>query len=160
MGLAGERPGRILRWLFRVPLYLQRIGLGGWERLFGIRFMKITTKGRRTGKPHSVLIDILEHDPTKDVYYVQSAYGDRADWVRNIKTNPLFEAEVGRNKFKARAQCVSAQKTSNLLINYIKNHKKYTKIMMNSIGVDLDEYSEDELRVKLMDEIVLEIKPE
>ena len=159
MGLASKRPSRFLRWMFRVPLHIQNMGLGGWERLLGIRFMKITTKGRLTGKPHTVLVDILEHDKKSDVYYVQSAYGERADWVKNIKVQKIFEAQLGRRKIMAIATRVPRQKTSEVLIDYIENHKRYAKTMMRTIGINLDEFSEDELRIKLEDEVVLAIKP-
>jgi len=158
--MAGDRPGRVLRWMFRVPLILQRVGLGGWERLMGIRFIKITTKGRRTGKPHSVLVDILEHNEENEVYYVQSAYGERADWMRNIKANLVFEAQVGRRRFQARMEQVPASQAADLLMNYFKGHSRYTKTMMRAIGIDLDEFTEDELWAKLSEEVVLAIMVE
>jgi deazaflavin-dependent oxidoreductase (nitroreductase family) len=149
-----------MRWLFGVPLFLQRVGLGGWERILGIRFIKITSKGRRTGRPHAVLVDILEHDLVRNTYYVQSAYGERADWVRNIKTNPVFEAQVGRTRFCASAERIPQSQAADVLLRYIDTHKRYAKIMMQAIGVDLDSFTRDELRARLKDELVLAIKPQ
>ena len=160
VGLAGERPSRMMRWLFGVPLFLQRVGLGGWVRILGIRFIKITSKGRRTGRPHSVLVDILEHDLVSNTYYVQSAYGERADWVKNIKANPVFEAQVGRTRFLASAERIQPSQAAEILLRYIDNHKRYAKIMMRAIGVDLDSFIGDELRSRLKDELVLAIKPQ
>jgi deazaflavin-dependent oxidoreductase (nitroreductase family) len=145
--------------MFRVPLHLQRVGLGGWERLLGIRFIKISTEGRRTGKPHSVLVDILERDETDDVYYVHSAFGESADWVRNIEANPVFEAQVRGKKFEAVAERVDRSRAAEILMRYIENHKRYSKMMMRSIGVDLDDFTDEELRLKLEDELVLAIRP-
>ena len=158
VGLAGERPSRMMRWLFGIPLFLQRVGLGGWERILGIRFIKITSKGRWTGKPHSVLVDVLEHDEVSNTYYVQSAYGERADWVKNIKANPVFEAQVGRKRFFASAERIPQSQAAAILLRYIENHKRYAKIMMRAIGVDLGAYTEDELHFRLRDELVLAIK--
>jgi deazaflavin-dependent oxidoreductase (nitroreductase family) len=149
-----------MRWLFGVPLFLQRAGLGGWERILGIRFIEITSKGRRTGRPHSVLVDMLDHDLVSDTYYVQSAYGDRADWVKNIKVNPVFEARIGRKRFSASAERVPPCQAAEILLRYIENHKLYAKTMMRAIGVNLDALTGDELRSRLKDELVLAIKPQ
>ena len=80
--------------------------------------MKITTKGRRTGKPHSILVDVIEHDSMTDVYYVSSAYGSGADWVKNIKANPVFNVQVGRRRFKAESERARAWLRSRLLSCY------------------------------------------
>ena len=159
VGLAGKRPGKLLRWLFKIPIFLHKIGLSGWERLIGIRFILIATKGRRTGRTHSVLVDMLEYDSSNDFYYVQSAYGTRADWVRNIQVNPIFKAQVDQRVFSARAEQVPREKKADILIRYMDAHKFYAKTMMRAIGVDLDAFTEDELRAKLQDELVMAIKP-
>lgn len=121
--------------------------------------MKITTRGRRTGKPHSVLVDVVEHDSEKDVYYVSSAYGAGADWVKNIKANPVFDVQVGRRRFKAEAQLVPGEIGKGLLMRYIAEHGDYVKGLYKMIGVDLDVLSEDELEVILGKEMVLAIMP-
>ena len=38
------------------------IGLGGMERIIDFRLMRLTTKGRRTGRPHTVMVDVLGHE--------------------------------------------------------------------------------------------------
>ena len=160
IGLAGERPSRMMRWLYRVPLFLQRVGLGGWERILGVRFIKITSKGRRTGRPHSVLVDIVEHDLVSNMYYVQAVHGERADWVKNIKANPVFEAQVGRKRFFASADRIPQSQSAEILLRYIENHERYVKTLMRAVGVDYDAFTEDELRSRLKDELVLAIKPQ
>lgn len=121
--------------------------------------MKITTKGRRTGKPHSVLVDVVEHESEKDVYYVSSAYGAGADWVKNIEANPVFNIQVGNRRFKAEAQQVPGEIGKELLMSYIDEHKYYVKGLYRMIGVDLDALHEDELRDILGKEMVLAIVP-
>lgn len=121
--------------------------------------MKINTKGRRTGKPHSVLVDVVEHDSEKDVYYVSSAYGAGADWVKNINANPVFDVQVGRRRFKAEAEQVPGEIGRELLMKYIDEHKVYVKSLYKMIGDDLDVLSEDELKDILIKEMVLAINP-
>ena len=119
--------------------------------------MKITTEGRRTGKPYSVLVDVVDHDSENDRYYVSSAYGAGADWVKNIKANPVFDVQVGRKRFKA--EQVPGEIGERLLMRYIDEHGYYEKSLYKRIGVDLDVLSDEELREILGKEMVLAIKP-
>ena len=159
MTLAGKRPSRLWRLLFRIPLHLHSLGLRGWERHIGVQLMKITTRGRRTGNPHSVLVDVIAHHPAEDAYYVSAAYGPRADWVRNIKANPTFTAQVGKRRFDAEARRVPGSDAEELLMTYIQEHRSYVKGIYGMMGVDLDTTPEPDLRAILRDEMVLEIKP-
>jgi deazaflavin-dependent oxidoreductase (nitroreductase family) len=138
---------------------MYNIGIRGWERLIGVQLMKITTIGRRTGKLHSVLVDVVDHDSEKDVYYISSAYGAGADWVKNIRANPVFDVQVGRRRFKAESEQVSGEIGSKLLFRYIDEHRDYVKGLYKMMGIDLDVLSEEELMEVLEKEMVLAIKP-
>ena len=96
--------GRLRRSLFRIPLRLHRAGIRGLERVLGIDWIVLTTTGRRSGKPHAVMLDVVGHDAASDTYYLQPADGRRADWVRNVAANPVVTAEVGGRRFRARVQ--------------------------------------------------------
>lgn len=159
MSLAGKRPSRLWRLFFRIPLHLYNVGLRGWERHIGVQLMKVTTRGRRTGRPHSVLVDVIRHDQAEDAYYVSAAYGERADWVRNIRAEPIFRAQVGRRFFDAEARRVPGKDAEELLMAYIEGHRGYVKGLYGMMGVDLDTISEPELRAILRDEMVLKVKP-
>ena len=159
MVLEGKRPSRLWRLLFRVPLYMYNVGIRGWERLIRVQLMKITTEGRRTGKPYSVLVDGVDHDSENDRYYVSSAYGAGADWVKNIKANPVFNVQVGRRRFKAESEQVSGEIGSKLLFTYIEEHRDYVKGLYRMMGVNLDVLSEEELMEVLEAEMVLAITP-
>ncbi len=105
-----------------MPLAFYRIGLGGFERLYGMHWILVTTRGRRTGKPHSVLVDIIDYDRPTDTYTVQPAFGRRADWVRNIEKTPIFEAQVGRRRFRAKALPVEAGEGAERMLRFIASH--------------------------------------
>lgn len=105
-----------------MPVSLYRLGLGGFERLYGMRWILVTTAGRRTGNPHSVLLDVLSHDAGTDTYYVQPAYGRGADWVQNIEKNPLVDAQVGRRRFRARALAISGEEGAERMMGFIHDH--------------------------------------
>jgi deazaflavin-dependent oxidoreductase (nitroreductase family) len=159
MSFTRERPGPMLRRLFKVPLFLHRIGLGGMERIIGVRLMRLTTKGRRTGRNHTVMVDVLGHDEEEDTYYIGSAYGDRADWVRNIGANPVFEVEVGRRRFKARARRVPNPESSEMVSRYLDEHRFYAKGIAWMMGIDTKGMTDEELRSMFQTEMVLAVRP-
>ncbi len=139
-----KRPGTLLKFFFKVPLLMHKLGFGGWERLIGAQWMLITTIGRKTGKRRETMVDVMDYDKANDTYYIEAAYGARADWYRNIQRNPIFEAQVGRRKFKARAGALSTEGASDLLVQFYRQKPAYTRSVMAMAGMKFKD--EDELR--------------
>ena len=139
-----KRPGTLLKFFFKVPLLMHKLGFGGWERLIGAQWMLITTIGRKTGKRRETMVDVMDYDKANDTYYIEAAYGARADWYRNIQRNPIFEAQVGRRKFKARAGALSTESASDLLVQFYRQKPAYTRSVMAMAGMKFKD--EDELR--------------
>ena len=106
-----------------------------------------------------MLVDVIGRDQAGDAYYVSAAYGPRSDWVRNIRANPVFRAQVGRRRFDAEARRVPDIDAEDLLLTYIEGHRNYVKGLYGMMGIDLDTISEPELRAILRDEMVLKITP-
>lgn len=52
----------------------------------------VTTKGRRTGEPHTVKIWFAVGDGK---VYLTSARGMGADWVKNLRKNPEVTLKIG-----------------------------------------------------------------
>jgi deazaflavin-dependent oxidoreductase (nitroreductase family) len=73
---------RLLKQAFKVPITLWRMGLG---YLVGKLFMILTTNGRKSGQPRYTAIEFHEYKGRK---YVYSAFGEKADWYKNILTDP------------------------------------------------------------------------
>jgi deazaflavin-dependent oxidoreductase (nitroreductase family) len=139
-----QRPSALLKIFFRIPLFLHKLGFVGWERIIGAQWMLITTIGRKSGKRRQAMVDILLHDGQTDTYYILSAYGSSADWVRNIQTNPRFEAQVGRRKFTARATTLSEESAGEMLVQFHRRKPAYTRAVMNAAGMKFK--NEDDLR--------------
>jgi len=59
----------------RFPVFLHQIGFGGWEQLVGMQWMFITTIGRKTGKQRYAMVDVIDYDKERDIYYIEVAYG-------------------------------------------------------------------------------------
>ncbi|MCQ3936515.1 MAG: hypothetical protein DPW18_05640 [Chloroflexi bacterium] len=153
-----KRPNTLLKFFFKIPLLLHRLGFGGWERLIGAQWMFIATTGRKTGKRREVMVDVMDYDPSTDTYYIEAAYGKRADWYRNIQSNPVFEAQVGRRKFKARAGELTENDTGEMLVRFFRRKPAYTRSVMAMVGMKFKD--EDELRVIGRNLTLLAVMPE
>jgi len=90
--MSGAALNSTLRRLFRAPAYLYRWRCG-W--LFGHRFLLLIQVGRRTGLYRDTVLEILEYRPEGPEVVVMSAFGPKADWLRNIEAGPCPEVVVG-----------------------------------------------------------------
>jgi deazaflavin-dependent oxidoreductase (nitroreductase family) len=158
MNTFNKPPSRFLKFFFKVPVWIHKMGLGGWERLIGAQWMLITTTGRKTGKLRETMVDVMDYDKMTDTYYIEAAYGARADWYRNIQSNPIFEAQVGRRKFKARAGALTNEGAGDMLVQFYRNKPAYTRSVMAMAGMKFKD--EDELRVIGKNLTLLAVKPE
>ena len=136
-----KRPGHLLRILFRLPLVLYRFGLGS---LMGMQIL-LTTVGRRTGRLYKVVVDIIEHDKTRDIYYISAAFGPRSDWYLNLKASPIVQAQVGWRKFTVRTTPLPLDEAEDILVKFARRHPRYVRIMMLVIGVRIS-WSEEDVR--------------
>jgi hypothetical protein len=71
MTTAASKPSPLRRLLFRLPLLLDgRAGRTAQHlltRAIGIDWIAVETRGRRSGRPHTVVLDVVGHDA--DTYY-------------------------------------------------------------------------------------------
>ena len=153
-----KRPSALLKFFFKTPLLMHKLGFGGWERLIGAQWMLITTIGRKTGKRRETMVDVMDYNEANDTYYIEAAYGTRADWYKNIQSNPIFEAQVGRRKFKARAGALSTEGAAELLVRFYRQKPAYTRSVMAMAGMKFKD--ENELREMGKNLTLLAVKPE
>jgi deazaflavin-dependent oxidoreductase (nitroreductase family) len=144
MNTLEKRPNSLQKFFFKVPVWVHQMGLGGWERLIGAEWMLITTVGRKSGKPRDTMVDVMDYDKASDTYYVEVAYGSRADWYRNIQANPLFEARVGRRKFQAHAATLANADAGEMMVQFFRRKPAYTRTVMAMVGMKFE--GEEELR--------------
>jgi deazaflavin-dependent oxidoreductase (nitroreductase family) len=129
-----DGPSAFQRFVFRAPVPLFRRGLGGVFRALGFPWIELATRGRRSGRPHTVLLDCLHEDPASGRYFVQSAYGMRSDWVRNALAQGTFEAAVGKDRFEATLEVVSADEAAKVADAVRANHPFYARIVALFMG--------------------------
>ncbi len=152
-----SKPKGLLRLFFKFPVFLHRLGLGGWERLIGAEWMLITTIGRKSGKPRQTMVDVMGYARASDTYYIEAAYGARADWHRNIQAHPVFAAQVGRRKFQARATPLAPEQAGELMVDFYRRKPAYTRAVMKAVGMTFKD--ESELRELGKALLLLAVKP-
>lgn len=152
-----KRPSGLLRFFFKVPLFMHKLGFGGWERLIGAQWMLITTTGRKTGKRRETLVDVMDYDKATDMYYIEAAYGSHADWFKNIQAHPLFEAQVSRRNFTAQAEILNEGDTGEMLVQFFRRKPAYTRSVMAMVGMKFKD--EEELRTLGKNLTLLAVQP-
>jgi deazaflavin-dependent oxidoreductase (nitroreductase family) len=152
MSALEKRPNFLLKFFFKMPVWFHKIGFGGWERLIGAQWMLITTTGRKSGKPRDAMVDVMDYDSATDTYYIEAAYGSRADWVRNIEVHPRFQAQVGRRKFFARLTPLSSEEAGEMMVKFYRAKPAYTRSVMAMVGMKFE--GEEELK-KLASQLTL-----
>jgi hypothetical protein len=100
----------------------------------------------------------MDYDKASDTYYIEAAYGARADWYKNIQANPIFEAKVGRRKFNARAGALTTEGASEMLVQFYRSKPAYTRSVMAMAGMKFKD--EDELRSMGRNLTLLAVTPE
>lgn len=80
----------LLRALYRAPLLLWRMGLGG---LLPRSMLVLTTRGRRSGRPRHTMLERLVHE---EQLIIGSAWGRRSHWARNLAADPVVSVATHR----------------------------------------------------------------
>ena len=106
-----------LRWLLRFPSLLYRAKLG-W--IFGERLLQLTVLGRRSGLPRVVVLEVIGRS-TGDLF-VASAWGERAEWFRNVAANPQVQVSVGWRQFEGEVSLLSKAAAIEVLHAYARAH--------------------------------------
>jgi deazaflavin-dependent oxidoreductase (nitroreductase family) len=98
-----DKPGRVLRAMFRMPLLQHRLGLDG---PMSQMVLFLETIGRKTGLPRTTPLGFV-HDPASDVFYVSAGWYGRTDWYRNLRADPRVRVVHGRRAFACEARPLS-----------------------------------------------------
>lgn len=135
------------RWLYRLPLLLRRAGIRGYERILGIDWIAVTTRGRRSGRPHTVVLDVIGRDEGADTWYVSPANGRRSEWVRNALADPDVTVEVGRRRAAARARDATGAEGAEVFLRFLRDHPRYARLVARLVDfADMTRAADDEVR--------------
>lgn len=135
----GNKPGRLLRFFLRAPIWLYKLNLGF---LLGERFLMFRHKGRKSGQDRFTVVEVVDHDAESDTFIIASGWGEHSDWFKNVSKTPEVTVFSKQRKFEALAQRLSQQPAVKALLSYGQAHPtalKKLSTMMIGHEVPIDE---------------------
>ena len=113
-----EKPGPVLRMLLPVlqwlrpriitPLHVRVYRLLGGRLVGGSRLL-LTTVGRRSGQPRTVIVAYLRDGDDVIVNDVPLAKPALPSWALNLRAHPEAEVRLGRKRYQARAEFLEGE---------------------------------------------------
>ncbi|WP_116248576.1 nitroreductase family deazaflavin-dependent oxidoreductase [Nocardiopsis sp. FIRDI 009] len=132
------------RAAFRAPIWLYRLGLGP---LLGRRFVLLTHRGRASGEPRQAVLEVVGRDDSTGAVLVAAAYGQRAQWFRNIQAEPRVLFQVGGQRFRGTATPLPPEESGRALAHYAERHPNTARALLKALGREVGERPEDYERV-------------
>lgn len=120
-----------LLWIFRLPDRLYRHGMG---RLLGHRCLRLVHVGRRTGRRHATVLEVVRHDPRVPEFVVVSGFGPGADWLRNLETNAVAEVTVGRCTFAADHRRLGVAEAIDVFADYERRNRAIGPVVRSGLS--------------------------
>lgn len=128
-----DPPGGLGRRLLRLPIALCHAGLGG---VFGRRLVLVEHVGRRTGRQHEVVLEVV--DRAGGAVTVASGYGPRADWYRNLLASPRTTMTLGTHRQPVTVRALDAEEGSAVLLAYGRRHRRAARVVARRMGYEID----------------------
>jgi deazaflavin-dependent oxidoreductase (nitroreductase family) len=88
----------------------------GW--LLGHRFLLLIHVGRRTGRHHRTVLEVMEYRKDGPEAVVMSAFGRNADWLRNIEATPNPKVVIGSQSFVAAHRFLDEEEAVQVIAGY------------------------------------------
>jgi deazaflavin-dependent oxidoreductase (nitroreductase family) len=108
-----------------------RHGLG-W--LFGSRLVVLEHRGRTTGLPRHVVLEVIASEPGR--LTVVSGYGSRSQWYRNILADPHVRVWTGRTlAAQALASAMPAAEAVAMLEDYRDRHRRAARALGKVLSI-------------------------
>jgi len=104
--LAYPDEGTLSRVIYKLPLFLWRLGFGPFlshPSRGGRKMMVVTTLGRKSGLPRHTMVSGIDYNQRN---YAVSGWWLRSDWVKNFHENPLVTVQAGMRIYAAHARRV------------------------------------------------------
>jgi deazaflavin-dependent oxidoreductase (nitroreductase family) len=126
-----RRPGRLVLAVFRLPLLLYR---QGWGWLLGDTFLLLAHAGRKSGKRYSTVAMVLRYDPHTHEAVICSAWGQDADWIRNIRARPALQVQIGRQSFTPQQRFLSEDESLAVVAEFRRRHPRRSRLLASVLG--------------------------
>jgi len=136
-------PRFLLRLMHFPPRAAYALGLGP---LIGRLVLLLTTTGRKSGKAR---VTPLQYEIIAGEVYLGAAFGQRADWLRNLQVNPRVDLRVKARRTAGTARIVAdTGQIADYLAVRLQRHPKIVSAMLRGDGLrepfqraDLEQYA-------------------
>ncbi len=135
-----SRPKGIRRYFYRLPIIIYRLHLG---RLMGSRFLLLEHRGRKTGKLRRNVLEVVRWDKASGTIYVVSAWGDKSDWLRNVRANSTVAIDIAGSRYSANAIPLIRDESERELLDYARRYPRAANELPRLIGYRVDGTPED-----------------
>ena len=135
-----EPPKGFSRLLWRAPIWIYRLGLGG---LIKKRMLLLHHTGRKSGLPRQNVLEIVDHDQATGTYYVASGFGKKSDWYKNITKQPDVTITVGRKEMPVTAVPLPPEESGQALVDYAHRNPTAARSLMKICGYKVDGSDQD-----------------
>jgi deazaflavin-dependent oxidoreductase (nitroreductase family) len=148
-----EKFPKCLWRLMKPPRIFYKLGI---HHFVGQLVLLLTTTGRKTGLER---VTPLQYEKIDDAYYVAAARGPKADWFRNILSNPSVKVQVKSRRFQAIAEpTTDPSRISDFLQVRLKRHPIMVGIMLRSEGLPKNP-SREQLEIFAQKSAMVVIRP-
>ncbi len=130
-----RKPSGMGRLWFRLPASLHRAGLG---RLLGHRFLVLEHRGRRSGRLYRTLLEVVDYDAARREATVISAWGEDADWYRNLRTGPPVAVRIAGDRYPPETRFLDGAERLELLRRFRRRHPIEARLARPILGWKLD----------------------
>jgi deazaflavin-dependent oxidoreductase (nitroreductase family) len=125
--------------LLRAPRLLYELHAG---RLLGHRFLLLRHRGRRSGRPHATVLEVLWWDGGSREAVVMSGLGRGAQWLRNVLVSGTAEVEIGADRFEVRVRELGPAEGAAVLADYERRNRLAAPLVRHMLarlaGFDYD----------------------
>lgn len=135
-----EPPKGIMRLLWRAPIWIYHLGLGG---LMGGRFLLLNHTGRVSGLSRQTVLEVTNHDAKTNTYYVAAGFGKKSDWYQNIQKIPEVMIQVGRDKMPVTAVILEPEESGKEMVDYAHRYPRAARELMRICGYKVDGSDDD-----------------
>lgn len=129
-----SKPAGALKLALRLPIYLYRLNLG-W--IFGHRGLLLIHRGRKSGLLRETVLEVILYEPATRESVVLSAWGEKADWYRNIKATPALEVRTGGHRYVPAQRFLKSEENQTVLADYGRRHPLAFRIFARVFGYPL-----------------------
>ena len=135
-----EPPKGFSRLLWRAPIWIYRLGLGG---LMGGRFLLLNHTGRVSGQLRQNVLEVVDHDEGSNTYTIAAGFGQKSDWYKNILKTPEVTIQVGRREMAMTAVPMQPEDSGQAMVEYAHRNPRAAKELMRICGYKVDGSDED-----------------